>query len=108
MTSKVYIETRTLPELPQRPSQVNDEGIPEGKWLRAGAARVDVTPSGPVTVWGFQPRQSTGVHDRLHVRALVLDNGDDPLAIVSIETLHLHGFEEIEKTRREIHERTGI
>ncbi|OGG55510.1 MAG: hypothetical protein A3F84_29690 [Candidatus Handelsmanbacteria bacterium RIFCSPLOWO2_12_FULL_64_10] len=104
----VYIETRTLPELPQRPSQVRDEGAPAGKRLRAGVARVDITPPGPVTMWGFQPRPSAGVHDRLHVRALVLDNGDDRLAIVSIETLHLHGFEEIERTRREVHERTGI
>jgi hypothetical protein len=47
-------------------------------------------------MFGFQPRQSTGVHSRLHVRALVLDNGDDQLALVSLETLHLHSFEEIE------------
>ena len=36
----VYIEARTLPELPRRPSQIHDEGVPAGKRLRAGAARV--------------------------------------------------------------------
>jgi hypothetical protein len=63
-----YVEERTLPELPERPSQINDDGIPEGKRLRAGAARVDITPdlSGPEPA---QPRgflnDPTGIHDRL-------------------------------------------
>ena len=79
----VYVESRKLPELPRRPSKIRDEGVPEGRWLLAGAARVDITPSGPVTMRGFQPRQSTGIHTRLYVRALVLDNGEDSLAILS-------------------------
>lgn len=104
----VYVESRKLPELPRRPSKIRDEGVPEGKWLLAGAARVDITPSGPVTMRGFQPRQSTGIHTRLYVRALVLDNGEDSLAILSWEKLVPYGFEEIAKIRSEIHERTGI
>ena len=108
----VYVEARTLPELPKHPSRIGDEGIPKGKQLRAGAARVDVTPSGPVPMRGFKARRSTGVYDRLHVRALVLDNGDDALAIVSWEKLNAYdlpqGFEEIAQIREEIHRRVGI
>ena len=108
----VYVEARTLPELPERPSQVSDEGLPEGKRLRAGAARVDVTPSEPGGLWGFGhiARPCTGVHDHLYVRALVLDNGDEKMAIISWDRLQLHedGFEVMEGIRREINKRTGI
>lgn len=104
----VYVESRSLPELPKRPSQVRDDGIPKGKRLRAGAARVDVTPDGTVTMRGFQARQSTGIHDRLYVRALVLDNGEDSLAILSWDKLELYGFEKIAEIRHEIQQRTGI
>ncbi len=106
-----YVEERTLPELPDRPSQVNDEGAPSGGRLRAGAARVDVTPdpSGPVAVTplGFL-KDPTGVHDRLYVRALVLDNGDEQLAVISWDKLHANSFEEIAEIRREVNNRTGI
>ncbi|MCK4626085.1 MAG: hypothetical protein KAV00_12285 [Phycisphaerae bacterium] len=104
----VYVEARTLPALPKRPSRVNDAGTPPGKWLQAGAARVDITPSGPVIMRGFNRRTSTGVHDRLYVRALVLDNGDEKLAVISWDKLHVNNFKMIARTRREIHKRTGI
>ncbi len=104
----VHVEARTLPELPDRPSQINDDGVPEGKALRAGAGKVDITPDGPVTMRGFKPRTSTGVHDRLHVRALILDNGDEKLAIVSWDRLHAIDFEEIAEARKRVSECTGV
>ncbi|MDY7010741.1 MAG: neutral/alkaline non-lysosomal ceramidase N-terminal domain-containing protein [Planctomycetota bacterium] len=107
----VYVEERTLPELTERESQINDEGVPAGKRLRAGAARVDVTPelsSNVKAIAGFLRCPPTGVHDRLHVRALVLDNGDERLAIVSWDRIHSRSFEEIANVRRAINERTGI
>src|SRR5262249_47503074 len=54
------------------------------KTFRAGAFAQDVTPlKFPISVnGGMQDRQATGVHDRLHARCLVLDDGLTKLAIV--------------------------
>ncbi|MBW3542660.1 MAG: hypothetical protein KY476_20545 [Planctomycetes bacterium] len=52
--------------------------------LRGGAAAVDITPRKlPVSMTGaFQDRQATAVHDRLHARSLVLDDGRTRIALV--------------------------
>jgi hypothetical protein len=57
--------------------------------LRAGAARLDITPSQPVTLAGYEARKdlSRGVHDPLFARALVFEQDDNKLALVSIESL---------------------
>ncbi len=57
------------------------------KVLRAGAAAVDITPEKwPVSLVGsFSDRQATKAWDRLHARALALDNGDTRLAIVVVD-----------------------
>src|SRR5262249_12936978 len=54
------------------------------KEFRAGAYAQDITPlKFPISVnGGMQDRQATGVHDRLHARCLVLDDGRSRLAIV--------------------------
>ena len=45
--------------------------------FRAGAYAQDITPTKlPISVnGGMQDRQATAVHDRLHARCLVLDDG---------------------------------
>lgn len=56
--------------------------------LMAGAAKTDITPPTGFAMWGYAARKdapSTGVHDRLHARALVLAIGDEKLAIVSLD-----------------------
>lgn len=55
--------------------------------FRAGAAAVDVTPEKfPVVVnCGFAEATGTVAHDRLHARALVLDDGTTKLAIVIVD-----------------------
>ena len=52
--------------------------------LRAGAATADITPKKGVSLDGPISKNGpvTGVHDRLHARALVLDDGKTRLAIV--------------------------
>jgi len=52
--------------------------------LRAGAAAVQITPrSLPVSMTGgFQDRLAMKVHDQLHARCLVLDDGETRIAIV--------------------------
>jgi neutral ceramidase len=52
--------------------------------FRAGAAKIDITPNEwPVSMVGqFYPRGATNAYDRLHARAIVLDDGTTRLAIV--------------------------
>jgi len=51
--------------------------------FRAGTAKVKITPWLGVSLnGGMRDRQATEVHDELHARALVLDNGEAKLAIV--------------------------
>src|SRR5437588_13120728 len=56
--------------------------------LKAGVATVDVTPEKfPVLVNGmFTERVATGALDKLHARALVLDDGSMRLAIVVVDS----------------------
>ncbi|MDI9585443.1 MAG: neutral/alkaline non-lysosomal ceramidase N-terminal domain-containing protein, partial [Acidobacteriota bacterium] len=59
--------------------------------LQAGIATVDITP--PVGTWlaGFAGRHkgSEGIHDPLRARALVLDDGDTRLLIITCDILSL-------------------
>ena len=57
--------------------------------LRAGAARVDVTPTQPVTMAGYASRTnlSQGVHDPLSARALAFDQDGARLVLVSLDSL---------------------
>jgi neutral ceramidase len=48
--------------------------------LRAGAAKVDLTPS-----QGELPRNSRGILDRLYARAIVLENGVSTAALITID-----------------------
>ncbi|HVK10091.1 MAG TPA: LamG domain-containing protein [Gemmataceae bacterium] len=62
-------------------------GLPADPALRAGAAAVDVTPERfPVVVnCGFVEATGTAARDRLHARALVLDDGTTRLAVVIVD-----------------------
>ena len=51
--------------------------------FRAGADRSDITPAlGTPIPGGFTPPNATHVHDPLHVRSLVLDDGATRIAFV--------------------------
>ena len=77
--------------------------------LRAGAARVEITPPVGLDLTGFLAREnpSIGVRDPLYARALVLDDDDRQLAIVSCDLL---GFDRkwIVEIRDRVARRTGI
>lgn len=58
------------------------------KVFKAGAATSNITPEiGLPIVGGFVPFPSTHIHDELHARCLVLDNGEKRLAIVVCDLL---------------------
>src|SRR3954470_21144970 len=76
--------------------------------LRAGAATSNITPElDSMIVGGFVPFPATGVHDELHARCLVLDDGKTKLALVVCDLLGMHRSVSVE-ARRLIEEATGI
>jgi hypothetical protein len=76
--------------------------------LQAGAATSNITPElGMRIVGGFAPYPALHVHDELHARCLVLDDGKTKLALVVCDVLGLHRSLSIE-ARRLIEQATGI
>jgi neutral ceramidase len=76
--------------------------------LRAGAATSNITPEiGGDIVGGFVPVPCTDIHDELHARCLVLDDGKSLLALVVCDLLGLHRSVCVE-AKRLIEEATGI
>lgn len=76
--------------------------------FRAGAATSNITPDigGPI-VGGFHPALSRHVHDELHARCLVLDNGETRMAIVVCDLLGI-AQEVCDAARSMIHSRESI
>jgi len=76
--------------------------------LKAGAATSNITPPlGGSIVGGFKPYPATHIHDELHARCLVLDNGNKRLALVVCDLLGMHRCVS-DEARRLIQEETGI
>src|SRR3954447_2520821 len=76
--------------------------------FRAGAATSNITPElGSKIVGGFLPFPSTGVHDELHARCLVLDDGKTKIALVVCDLLGMHRSVSVE-ARKLIADETGI
>lgn len=69
--------------------------------LRAGAAKRDITPEIGTPLSGFIARlaPSTGIADRLHTRAVVLDDGTGFIVIVQMDLLGL-GRWHVDEIRR--------
>ena len=59
--------------------------------LRAGAAAVDISPTGPVALFGYPhvERISTGIHDPLLASALFLTNGSYSSVLIALDLLML-------------------
>ena len=56
--------------------------------LKAGAAKIDITPPSGYPMWGYGARHdaaSVGVLDPLQARALVLAAGNERIALVSLD-----------------------
>ncbi len=56
--------------------------------LRAGVAKADLTPAGSMAMYGYSNRRcgpSSGTHDPLHAKALVLTSGNSKMAIVTLD-----------------------
>ncbi len=57
--------------------------------LKAGAARIDITPDKPVNMSGYAGRKglSTGVHDPLSARAVAFEVGGKRLVLISTDII---------------------
>lgn len=78
------------------------------KVLKAGAATSNITPEiGGAIVGGFAPFPSTHIHDELHARCLVLDNGEKKIAIVVCDLLGA-ARQMFDEAARLVKEETGL
>jgi hypothetical protein len=60
--------------------------------LTAGSARVEITPSGPISMGGYGQRAglvSRGVHDPLFAKALFLDDGNTRLLFITADLISI-------------------
>lgn len=65
----------------------------EGDALKAGVARVDITPEKPVKMSGYASRKdlSTSVHDPLSARVVAFENDGRRLVLVSTDLIGFYG-----------------
>ncbi|MGI5819278.1 MAG: hypothetical protein ACOX9R_14410 [Armatimonadota bacterium] len=86
-------------------SPYNTDGLPE---IRAGVARTVITPEGDVRLAGyFHERIGARVRDDLHCRALVLDDGECRICLVTLDLISV-SRDWGDAAREMIVERTGI
>lgn len=80
---------------------VKESGI-KADTLQGAAGKVDITPEQPAYIAGYEMnRLSTGVHDHLMARCLVLESGGTRIAFVSCDVIGLPRFQ-IEMIRSQI------
>lgn len=83
-------------------------GQEDSKKFLAGAATSNITPPiGLPIVGGFTPAPSSHIHDELHARCVVLDNGEKRVAIVVLDLLGA-ARQMFDEAARLVEERTGI
>jgi len=77
--------------------------------FKVGMAKVNITPPVGLPLSGYEDRKrpSQGVHDELHAKALVLDDGKRRTALIVSDLLYLDR-DFTESVRRLIKESTGI
>ena len=75
--------------------------------LRAGVARVEITPATFMPMYGYANRKcgpANGTHDPLFAKVVVLASGDSRMAIVTLDL----GSVVAEKLRRDVADKLGI
>src|SRR5947208_14417026 len=72
--------------------------------LRAGVARTDITPRGNEIMWGFEDRKTpaNGTIDPLYARVLVLEAGDQRLALVTLDLGRTFGPASMHRLRESV------
>jgi hypothetical protein len=76
--------------------------------LKGGRAKVNITPPLGIELIGSKGKPSDSILDELYVKALVLNDGNTTIAIVSADLLYTPLEEITNPVRRIIKEKTGI
>ncbi|HMD97071.1 MAG TPA: neutral/alkaline non-lysosomal ceramidase N-terminal domain-containing protein [Terriglobia bacterium] len=78
--------------------------------LKAGVAKVDITPAPGLPLWGFENRKTpaTGTRDPLYARVLVLEAGETRLALVALDLGRCFGPASLQHLRELAGKRSGI
>ncbi|MHC4542151.1 MAG: neutral/alkaline non-lysosomal ceramidase N-terminal domain-containing protein [Planctomycetota bacterium] len=76
--------------------------------LKGGCAKVNITPPLGIPLIGSKGQPSDDVLDELHARSLVLDDGANTVALVSVDLLYSPLEEITEPVRRIIKDKIGI
>ena len=78
--------------------------------MKAGVARVDITPPLGVHMWGYFDRLkgAEGILDPLYARVLVLEAGDQRLAYVDLDLGRTFGPASLDRLREAVEKDTGI
>lgn len=87
---------------------ISNDSPNAGKVFKAGAATANITPPlglGIVGGWGRPP--ATNVHDELHARCLILDDGTTKLVFIVVDNIGMKR-DLIDEAKRLIQEETGI
>lgn len=85
--------------------------------LQAGAAKTVITPRDSlpmggyakyrhILLWSLFPRRNSGVHDDIHARALVLDDGQTTLALVAVDLMAYY-HHDVLAVRERVRAKTG-
>ncbi len=77
--------------------------------LKAGASKVNITPflGGPMAGYSARDRGSESIHDELHAKAMVLDDGNTGVALITSDLIGIHR-ELAAHVRRLVEERVGL
>ena len=78
--------------------------------LKAGVARVDITPPAGLLMWGYSARRgvSEGTLDPLYARVLVLETGEKRFGLVVLDLGRTFGGATLEKLRQAARNSSGI
>lgn len=81
-----------------------------GAELKAGVAKVDITPPTGVRMWGYFDRLAgaKGTLDPLYARVLVLEAGEKRLALVDLDLGRTFGLASLERLRAAARQSSGI
>lgn len=82
----------------------------QGAVMKAGVAKVDITPPAGVQMWGYFDRLTgaQGTLDPLYARVLVLEVGEKRLALVDLDYGRTFGPASIERIRASARQSCGI
>ncbi len=75
--------------------------------FRAAVVKTDITPDNPQQLRGYEARKSTGIHDRIYHRVVVLDDGKTRFVLVSSDICSISPSE-YDKVADMLQEEQGI